>query len=119
VRAIALLLLCSCAPVAVSAPASIPFVRIDPELAGAVMSRQAAIAIASRRLDYEAKCAFTLNNCETMIEIAREEARDANAYADKTAWWATYGPVILTVGTLAALFGGFGFGFAVANAATK
>ncbi len=114
-RAIALLMLCSCAPVAVSAPASIPYVTIDDSLFGAVISRDAAIAIASRRIEYEAKCAFTLSNCETMIDIAREEARDAKAYADKASWWSTYGPALLVVGVLTALGGGFGLGFAVAK----
>ncbi len=79
------------------------------------MSREAAIAIASRRLDYEAKCATKLSDCETMIEIAREEARAANAYANKASFWATYGPVLLVVGILSAAGGGFAVGFAAAS----
>ena len=45
-RNLALLLLCSCSPVAPSIPSSLPFVRVDPVLTGAVISREAAIAVA-------------------------------------------------------------------------
>lgn len=118
-RIVAWLLLCSCSPVAISAPSSIPYVHIDPELNGVVVSRDAAIAIVTKRLDYEAKCAVKQADCEVMIDIAREEARSAMALADKASWWSSYGTVLLTVVVLVSLGGGFAFGYVAANAVSK
>lgn len=85
-KAVALLLLVACAP----APASLPFVRVDRSLKGAVVSREAAEAIAARlkRRDYEWE--QKLIKAEAQRDKSDERARVGQ-------WWKDNGPWLVGV----------------------
>ena len=113
-RVVALLLLCSCAPVAVATPipSSLPYVRLDESLPGAVVSREAAVAILMRQERAKAACKAQAIECEARAEIARLALAEQTMRANKAAWWSTWGPVLLLSGILGSLAAGFGVGFA-------
>ena len=111
---IALLLLVACAPAVTAIPSSLPYVRIDPALSGAVISREAAIVIAARRAEDKARLAKANIDAEAK-QLATEYERDeANKRAENHTWWADYGPILLLTATLASLGVGFGVGYGAA-----
>lgn len=102
-RVVALLLLCSCAPVATTIPSSLPYVRLDPSLTGAVISREAAIAVASRRIDDKAKCDIRVSDCQTRLQSAEQALAEQTKRADSAVWWRVWGPGLVTGTSSAAI----------------
>ena len=113
-RAIAFIVLCSCAAPA-SAPSSIPWVRVDRSLHGPVCSREAAEAMAMRREVDRLKFERLMIDCEARGDIARADSAESKRRADKNAWWGMYGGLLLMVGIIGGLASGFAGGFAVAK----
>jgi len=106
------MLLASCANMS---PASLPFVRIDPSLTGAVVSRDAAIAIAAKRADDRAKCAAEQIDCDARALMLKQALAEQSSVAQKNLWWGTYGGLLVLGGILTGLAAGFAAGFAVAK----
>jgi hypothetical protein len=97
-RALAIaLIMCSCAPVVArpTAPASLPLLRIDPTLEGAVLSRTAAETVAIKRIQYQAWCEQRVTDCTTTQAILRHRLDEATARVARHVWWSTYGPGLL------------------------
>lgn len=111
-RALALALLCSCAPAAVSAPSSLPHVRVDTALPGAVVSVDAARALLKKRDEERALCETRIIGCEARAQRAEKGEAAANERAEARAWWQTYGPAIVLGSVVGALGAGFVIGFA-------
>lgn len=109
------MLLCSCAPVAASAPSSIPWVRVDSSLPGSVCSREAAEAMAWRREGDRLKAQQLMIDCEARGDAAREDAKESKRRADRNAWWGSYGGLLVLTGIIGGLATGFAGGFAVAK----
>ena len=111
-RILALTCLCSCAPVVTAIPSSLQYVRVDDTLAGAVVSREAAIAILSRQELKAAQCRAREIDCEARVQTQRDsETKRAN----ENAWWSVYGPGLfgggvavsfIIGGVVGVLFGG-------------
>jgi hypothetical protein len=95
VKAVAFLLLCSCAQVV--APASLPYVRIDRSLPGAVCSREAAEALAARREMDRGEAAKKLAECNGRAVLAGKLYDAANKRAEANAWWGTWGGMLALV----------------------
>ena len=99
-KALAALLLCSCAPVLTEIPASLPLVTIDTTLRGPVISREAAELIARRREMERARWATEAIDQAAKTKVAEmqrdEETKRANAHT----WWAVYGGPLAIGGTL-------------------
>jgi hypothetical protein len=113
VKAVAFLLLCSCAQVV--APASLPYVRIDRSLPGAVCSREAAEALAARREMDRGEAAKKLVECNGRAVLAGKLYEAANKRAEANAWWGTWGWVVaLVTGTVAGA-GGIVIGWSLAK----
>lgn len=90
-RAIALSLLVACAPL----PASLPAVRIDRSLSGAVVSREAAETIAALRERERGGWAKQLVDEQQKTKSAETRERAA-------AWWRDNAPwVIIVIGVAA------------------
>lgn len=113
-RWIALLLLTSCAPAVTAIPSSLPFVRVDPALPGAVMSRDAAIVVVQKRIDDALKCAGRVTDCETRATQAEHEAQEQTKLARTNGWWRAWGPTLLLTGIVTAFAAGFAGGFGAA-----
>lgn len=96
-KAVAFLLLCSCAPAALEAPSSLPFLRIDPELEGPVLSREAAEIVAERRANDRIAANHALLDEQIRSEYFKAEIKDLKETADKNKWWASWGPVVLVI----------------------
>jgi hypothetical protein len=111
VRFVAFVVLASCAPVV--APASLPLLKIDPSLKGAVLSREAAEAVATKRLQYEAWCDQRVTDCETTNKILRRDRDEQRARADRHVWWSTYGPGLLGGGIAASFLAGVALTLAI------
>lgn len=104
--ATALALLCSCATAARVTPSSLPYVRVDTSLPGAVMSREAAIVMTVKRAKALAECSVRIADCKAAREIAEAAARDMLEYAQAVSWWHTYGPgFVVGVGVGGLVFG--------------
>lgn len=116
-RAIAALLLCSCAPAVTAIPSSLPFVRTDPSLSGHVMSRDAAIVIAKIRIDDKKKCDASAIDCAAEKLILRFRAEQADKQAQMTTWWRTYGPGLLGGGIVTSFLAGAATALAIATLA--
>jgi len=102
----ALLLLCSCSPVAPAIPSSLPFVRVDPELTGAVISREAAIAVASRRIDDKARCDVRVTDCQARAQSAEQALAEQTKRAESSSWWRVWGPgLVAGIGSLGLVLG--------------
>lgn len=114
-RAIALMLVCSCAPMAASAPSSIPWVRVDRSLSGSVCSREAAEAMAMRREGDRLNADRILIDCEARGDAARAESKENKRRADSNAWWGSYGGLLVLVGIIGGIATGFAGGFAAAK----
>lgn len=95
-------------------PSSIPYVHIDPELTGAVISREAAIAVAARRADDRIKQMRAMIDAEAKLRALEHERDDAVKLADKHSWWGNYGATTILVATLVSLGVGFGVGYGAA-----
>ncbi len=105
-RAIAFILLCSCAPVAVQAPASAPALQIDRNLKGPGVSREAAEIFARKRIDDALMCDLRVVDCETRTKIAQAGEFAANKTAERHQWWGTYGPMLGIGSVIAILLAG-------------
>jgi hypothetical protein len=98
VRAAALLLLASCAPVV--APSSLPFVTIDDSIPGAKVSRQAAEVWVIKRKQDAATCDARVTDCETRAKIAEYDAEEQRRVAGKAVFWQRWGPPLVVTSTL-------------------
>jgi hypothetical protein len=114
VRWIAVILLTSCAPAAIAIPSSLPFVRVDPALPGAVMSRDAAIVVVQKRIDDALKCAGRVTDCETRATQAEHERDEQTKLARTNGWWRAWGPMMILTGVVTAFAAGFAGGFGAA-----
>jgi hypothetical protein len=113
VKAIALVLLCSCAPT-IPAPSSL-WVEIDRSIDGSKCSRSAAETIAIKRQQERNEWIKRQIECEGRVSSANAETKTYKASADRGAWWQQYG-LGLTIGALISGLGlGFGIGFATAK----
>jgi hypothetical protein len=101
VRAVAFLLLASCA--APLAPSSLPTVRIDRSLEGAVCSRKAAETIATLRIRERTQWSTELNACLEDKAVATSGQEHAEKRADAAEWWHRWGPG-LVAGAAASAF---------------
>jgi hypothetical protein len=114
VKWIALLLLCSCAPAVTAIPSSLPYVRVDATLPGAVMSRDAAIVVVSKRIDDKKTCDARVTDCETRTRQAEYERDQDRKIAKRHAFWGEWGPTVLLTAIVSALAAGFAAGFGAA-----
>lgn len=114
-RILALICLCSCAPVVTAIPSSLPYVRVDDTLAGAVVSREAAIAILSRQELKAAQCRAREIDCEARVRTMQTQRDSETKRANENAWWSIYGPGLfgggvavsfIVGGVVGVLFGG-------------
>lgn len=114
-RILALICLCSCAPVATAIPSSLPYVHIDGSLAGSVVSREAAIAILSRQEMKAAQCRAREIDCEARLKTMQTQRDSETKRANENAWWSIYGPglfgggvavAFIVGGVVGVLFGG-------------
>lgn len=110
-RWIAAILLSSCAPVAVAIPSSLPFVRLDPSLSGAVISREAAIVVATKREQDRAACDSKIIDCATTALVLTHERDVAQKLAATNGWWRVWGPVLAAAAAFLGLGAGFAAGF--------
>ena len=108
-----LILLCSCAPVVTAIPSSLPYVRVDPELQGAVISRDAAIVVATKRIEDKARCASSMADCTARATSAEQALAEQTKRADNNAWLATYWPGFLVVTAVVFAGSGLAAGFAI------
>ncbi len=113
-RAVALMLLCSCAASSVNAPATLP-VRIDETIDGSVCSMEAAQTIALLRSNDRYALTHELIDCQAEQQIAHARESAALAVAERASWWATNGFIITLVSAFASLAGGFALGFALTH----
>jgi len=111
VKWIALALLTCCAPAVTAIPSSLPHVRVDETLPGAVMSKDAAIVIVSKRIDEKTKCDARVTDCETRALTAEHGRDEAVKLAQQHAWWGTWGPTAVLTAALVAIGIGFAAGF--------
>lgn len=102
-RFAALVLLCSCVPVAIVTPSSLPFVRVDPALTGAVISREAAIAVASRRIDDKARCDVRVTDCQARATSAEQALAEQTKRSESSSWWRVWGPGLVAGTSSAAI----------------
>lgn len=103
----ALLLLCSCAPVVTAIPSSLPYVFVDESLTGAVVSRDAAIAILSRQEQTKAKCEARAIDCEARVRTMQIQRDSEAKRANENAWWSIYGPGLSgAIGAISFVVGG-------------
>lgn len=102
-KAVALVLLVSCAPAA----SSLPWVRVDSALPGAVCSREAAVSLAQARARERGEWQKRLIDCD-------ERAALSDARAARAQWWERSAPwLIAAAGVLGLGIGavvGFGVG---------
>lgn len=112
-RVVALALLCSCAPVVAPAPSSLPFVRIDPALTGHVMSRDAAIVIADKRIDDKLRCDGRVADEQAATSGCKKALATETARADRNQRFTSIAIVITVIAALAAFGTGFGLGYGV------
>lgn len=96
-KAIALILLCSCA----AQPASLPYVRVDPSLRGAIVSREAAETIVELRIRERAALEQKVDDANQRTEVAEAREKHNSWMADNWPW------IVSIVGVVAA-----GLGFA-------
>lgn len=101
-KAIALILLCSCA----AQPASLPYVRVDPSLQGAVVSRKAAETIVELRI--RERAVF-----EQQVADANQRTQVAEAKQKSNAWMADNWPWMAAVLGVVAAGLGFAGGFSI------
>ena len=97
-RVIALLLIASCAPAVTAIPSSLPYVRVDESLPGAVVSRDAAIAILSRQEHAKAQCNAKVIDCEARVKLMQNQRDSELRRADANAWWSVHGPGLFGAG---------------------
>jgi recombinational DNA repair protein (RecF pathway) len=102
-RAALIVLLTACAPQA----ASLPWVTIDRSLSGVVCSREAAVAIAQRRIEERGEWQKKILDREEQAAIAKEQARQAQ-------FWARHAPWMIPSGILLGLTLGATVGVALA-----
>lgn len=93
-KVVAMLLLCSCAPVVTAIPASLPLVTIDETLQGPLMSREAAEVIAQRRALERAKWAKEVVDLTALKTIAESNLELETNRANSATWWPVYGPIL-------------------------
>jgi hypothetical protein len=94
-------------------PSSLPYVRVDPALQGAVISREGAIVVATKRSQDRARCAMELADCDARATRAeRGEAQQAKL-AQSNASWRIWGPLGILAAAVIAFGGGIAVGFAV------
>jgi hypothetical protein len=98
VKALALMLLCSCA----AQPASLPYVRVDPSLQGAVVSRKAAETIAELRIRERTVFEQQVADANQRTQVAEARERHNSWMADNWPW------IVAVVGVVA---GGAGVAF--------
>jgi len=91
VKALAALLLCSCAHVQMAIPASLPMVRVDPTLSGAVISREAAVALLSKRETERAEAAKKTVDLMAKAKVLEANLETETKRANEHSWWSVYG----------------------------
>ncbi len=111
---VALLLLTCCAPVVTVNPSSLPYVRVDEDLPGAVMSPDAAKTFIKKRIDDKKMCDARVTDCETRATQAEHERDEQTKIAKTNGWWRNWGPALLLTGIVSALAAGFAAGFGAA-----
>jgi hypothetical protein len=89
IKYVVFFVIAACAP----APASLPWVRIDRSLQGAVVSREAAEAWVAQRKRDDGKHAKEL-------EDEKERTRTAQVLKDSAVWWRDNGPMVGAGGTV-------------------
>ncbi len=115
-RALACIVLCSCAPTVVRSPSSLPFVRVDPALSGHVMSRDAAIVIASKRIEDKNECDARVTDCEAKAKgIAKALAAETQR-ADSNQRAASLAIAFSVIVGVLGLSAGFGLGYGLSKA---
>lgn len=97
-KVLALLLLCSCAPVVTGIPSSLPYVQVDDTIDGVRVSRQAAIAILARQEKAAAKCATEAIDCKARASVLQSQRDSETKRADRNEWWAVNGPGLFGAG---------------------
>jgi hypothetical protein len=73
-------------------------VRVDESLTGAVVSRDAAIAILSKREQARAECNAKVIGCEARAKVLTSQRDSEIKRADENAWWAIHGPGLFGAG---------------------
>lgn len=118
--ALALGLSC-CATVQTAIPSSLPFVRVDPELSGAVASEAAAKVFLHRMNAIRSENATQQVEAQKEIRVLTLKLAGAENFVSKHAWWAMHGWTV-AIGSalvsaavtasifLAVIFGGFRYG---------
>jgi hypothetical protein len=110
-RVVAIALLCSCAPAVTQTPSSLPFVRIDTTLTGHVMSRDAAIVVATRRIEDKKQCDARIVDCEAKVQSEQKARASETARADRNQRAATLAIVFSVLAGAIGFGAGFGLGF--------
>lgn len=96
---------CCCAtvrPAIPLLPASLPFVRVDPELSGAVASEGAAKVFLHRMNAMQTESALKQEESAKKVRLLEIKLVSAENFVRKHAWWAQHG---LTVAAISALGG--------------
>lgn len=94
-------LLAACAPLPAQVPASsLPFVRVDPSLEGAVASEAAAKVFLHRMNEARAESATAAVTAQTEIRVLALKLQSAENFVRKHAWWASYGMTVAAVSAL-------------------
>jgi hypothetical protein len=113
--------LCCCATVQPAIPSSLPFVRVDPALSGAVASEAAAKVFLYRMNAARAEAATAAVASQTEIRVLGLRLKSAENFVQRHAWWAQHGWTV-AIGSaligaattaaifLAVIFGGFDYG---------
>ncbi len=102
-RALAVLLLCSCAPVVTAIPSSLPHVYVDETIDGVRVSREAAVAILSMRENVRAEHDQKTIDFEAKIKLMQTQLDSETKRADTHAWWAVHGPGLFGGGVAVAI----------------
>lgn len=115
-RALACILLFSCAPALTPIPSSLPFVHIDPTLTGHVMSRDAAVVIAAKRIDDKAKADAKLAESDARAAATTRALGSETARADRNQRAATMAIVWTVIVSVVTFGAGFGLGYGISRA---
>ncbi len=105
-KAMALMLLCSCAPAMVQ-PSSLPAVLIDRNVTGVACSRRGAEVIAELRARERLVFEQRLVECGSATKLAQAGEAQAFKRSEANSWWATWG---LPLGFLLGAFSGVAVG---------
>ena len=111
-RALAFVLLCSCAAKQAS---SLPVVTIDRSLSGAVISREGAEVIAVLRARERGRLGEYIIECEGQNGLLASEIEAQRKHAATGLWWSVNGPLVVVISAIASAALGVSGGFAIAK----